>query len=103
MVKAAERKTPARRRGSSAGDLTDYIWAAMRHAKYQWASDDRIFIGTSPPCRGVIGTGKSLEACRDDLQEVLEEWLVLGFRLGHDLPVVDGVDLNYSREPATNA
>ena len=40
--------------------------------------------------------GQMLErsyACREELQSVLEGWIILGLRLGHTLPVVDGVDL----------
>jgi hypothetical protein len=29
----------------------------------------------------------SLDACRKELQEVLEDWILLGIRLGHTLPV----------------
>lgn len=33
-------------------------------------------------------------APRQELQEVLEEWIILSLRLNHPLPVVDGIDLN---------
>jgi hypothetical protein len=38
------------------------------------------------------------EACREQLQEVLEGWIVLGLRMGHSLPVVEGVDLAVQQE-----
>jgi hypothetical protein len=31
------------------------------------------------------------EACREELKEVLEGWIVLGLSLGHELPEVDGL------------
>jgi hypothetical protein len=31
------------------------------------------------------------------LRSTLEDWLWLGLKLGHQLPVIDGIDLN--REP----
>jgi predicted RNase H-like HicB family nuclease len=32
----------------------------------------------------------TLETCREELQEVLEEWIVLGLTMGHPLPSIDG-------------
>ena len=31
---------------------------------------------------------------REDLREVLEEWIVLGLKMGHLLPEIDGMTLN---------
>jgi len=49
---------------------------------------------TSQVYRGGWAEGDTLEACRDELQEVLEDWIILGLRMGHPLPVIDGIDLN---------
>jgi len=38
--------------------------------------------------QGVYANAETLEACREQLQEVLEGWIVLGLRMGHSLPVV---------------
>lgn len=104
MIKVAEKSaTKHRLKGSAGGDLSDYIRADMRKAKYECDVEDRIFNGTTPSCRGVIGTGNTLEVCREDLHELLEEWMVWGFRLGHDLLVIDGIDPNYSREATLDA
>ena len=35
----------------------------------------------------------TLEACREELREVLEEWIVLGLKMGHPLPSIDGITL----------
>jgi len=37
-----------------------------------------------------------LEACRQELQDGLEDWLLLGASFGHELSVVDGIELEYS-------
>jgi len=34
-----------------------------------------------------------LEECRDELQSVLEDWLLVGIRFGDPLSVIDGIDL----------
>ena len=79
--------------------LTDYIRAAMHRARYAILEDDGSFYGEIPDCQGVWANADTLEACRDELAEVLEEWILLGVRLGHTLPVVGGIDLNL--RPAT--
>jgi predicted RNase H-like HicB family nuclease len=73
--------------------LTDYIREAMRLAHYELTENERFF-ATIPPLAGLLAEGVTLEACREELQSTLEDWLVLGFRLGHQIPVVAGIDLN---------
>ena len=72
--------------------LTSYIHAAMRLAKYEILAD-HTYYGEIPGFQGVWANADSLEACRDDLQSVLEDWLILGLRMGHELPVVAGINL----------
>ena len=36
-------------------------------------------------------TGETLESCREELQSVLEDWIVLGLRLGHPIPMIDSI------------
>ncbi|HEY3319008.1 MAG TPA: type II toxin-antitoxin system HicB family antitoxin [Planctomycetota bacterium] len=73
--------------------LVEYIQAAMRLATYEILEDGTYF-GEIPGFQGVWADEPTLEACREELQSALEDWIVLGLRLGHDLPVVDGKDLN---------
>lgn len=80
--------------------LTDYIQAAMRCAKYEILPDDGTYYGSIPGFQGVFANAESLEECRAQLQEVLEDWIVLGLRLGHVLPVVDGMQLVIQHEAA---
>ncbi len=56
--------------------LTDYIRAAMQQAQYK-ILDDGMYFGEIPGFQGVWASEASLEECRRDLQEVLEEWLLL--------------------------
>lgn len=80
--------------------LTEYIQAAMHRAKYEFLEEDGIYVGKIPECQGVWASADTLEACRDELQEVLEEWIVLGFQMGHPLPVIDGIDLSIKKDEA---
>ena len=65
--------------------LTNYIRAAMRQARYEILSDDGTFYGKIPGFDGVYANAVTLEGCREELEEVLEEWLL--FRVSKDLPL----------------
>ena len=72
--------------------VTKYLRTAMRGAKYELLEEGGYY-GSIPGFDGVWADAVSLEACRDELAEVLEEWLL--FRLSRQLPVpvLDGIDL----------
>jgi predicted RNase H-like HicB family nuclease len=72
--------------------LITYIQNAMRLAKYEILKEGQYY-GEIPEFQGVWAQADNLEACREELQSALEDWLVLGLRLGHTLPVVAGVHL----------
>ena len=72
--------------------LTTYIQHAMRLAKYEILEDGQYY-GDIPGFQGVWAQAENLEACREELQSALEDWLVLGLRMGHKLPVVAGIQL----------
>ena len=79
--------------------LTQYIRAAMRRATYEILSDGTYY-GEIPGFQGVYANAATLDDCREELQEVLEGWIVLGLRLGHPLPVVGDVSLTLETEMA---
>lgn len=73
--------------------ITEYIDRALAQAEYD-KLEDATFVGTIPNCPGVIAFGTSLRDCELTLRSTLEDWLLLGFKLDHLLPVIDGIDLN---------
>lgn len=73
--------------------LTNYIQAAMRRAKYEILSDDGSFYGEIPEFDGVYANADTLEACREQLEAVLEEWILFRVSRNLPLPVVDGIEL----------
>lgn len=75
--------------------LTDYIHHALACAEYDKLEDDS-FAGRIPKCPGVIAFATSLRECEDELRSTLEDWILLGLKLGHRLPVIDGISLNRS-------
>jgi predicted RNase H-like HicB family nuclease len=80
--------------------LSNYIEKALAKAQYD-KLDDNSYAGRIPVCLGVVAFGKTLKECEDELQSVLEEWIYLGLRQGHRLPVLQGINLNREirREP----
>ena len=77
--------------------LSEYVEHVMAQAVYD-KLEDGTFAGRIPPCKGVVAFGKTLRECEDELHSTLEDWILVGLKLGHPLPVVGGIDLN--REPA---
>lgn len=79
--------------GASAGVFSDYPEAAMRGVRLDQL-DDGTWAGTLALCPDVFAFGATREECEQDLRSVLEGWVWLGLRMGHPLPVIDGIDLN---------
>ena len=73
--------------------LTKYIQAALRKAKYEILPDDGSFYGEIPGFQGVYANADQLEKCREELEEILEEWILLRISHSLPLPVLEGMDL----------
>ncbi len=76
--------------------LSEYIEQAMAQAVYD-KLEDGTFTGRIPLCKGVVAFGTTLRECEDELRSTLEDWILLGLKLGHPLPVIGNIDLN--KEP----
>ena len=72
--------------------LKKYIKAAMNKAHYELLPDDGTFYGEIAGFDGVYANANVLEACCDELEEVLEEWIFLHVSQHWSLPVVDDID-----------
>lgn len=66
----------------------------MHKARYETLPAGEGYFGKIEGLQGVWANAETLEACRDELQETSEEWIILGLRMGHDLPAIDGISLN---------
>jgi predicted RNase H-like HicB family nuclease len=71
--------------------LSNYIRAAMTRAQYREMPKEDAIYGEIPDFDGVCAQAETLENCRHDLSEALEEWIF--FRVSRKLPVpeIDGV------------
>ena len=70
--------------------LLAYIAAALGKAQYELLEEDASFYGEIPGFDGVYASAKTLEACRNELSEVLEEWILIRISRNLPLPEVDG-------------
>ena len=80
--------------------LTTYIEKALEHATFEGPEDGQWY-GEIALCPGVWATSNSKEKCQQELQEVLEEWLILKLRDNDpDIPVIDGIRLTVEEAEA---
>lgn len=73
--------------------LLEYVQAALAEATYEILPDDDSYYGSIPPCVGVYANARTLEQCREQLREVLEEWILLRVHRNLSLPVLNGIEL----------
>ena len=73
--------------------LTASINAALQKAHYEVLPDGEGYFGAIEGLEGVWAQAATLEVCREELQEVLEAWVILGLKMGHPIPAIDGVAL----------
>jgi len=73
--------------------LINYINASMAKAKYEILPDDKTYYGEIPGFDGVYANAQTLEKCREELEEVLEEWILFRVSKNLPLPVVDEIEL----------
>ena len=76
--------------------LQTYIQNALKESKYKMLEDGTWFVEI-PGFEGVWANGNTVEDCRLELIEVLEEWLILKFKDDDPVPVVNGIDINIKK------
>jgi predicted RNase H-like HicB family nuclease len=76
--------------------LSEYMERALESASYDKLSAGT-FSGNIESCPGVVAFGKTLRECQSNLRSTLEEWILLGLKLGHKMPRIGGVDINQDR------
>jgi predicted RNase H-like HicB family nuclease len=76
--------------------LTEYVHEALEQAVYD-KLEDETFAGRIPGCPGVVAFAPTLHRCERELRSTLEDWILLGLKLAHPLPVIGDIDLNKER------
>ncbi len=72
--------------------IIEYCNKAIEKAEYRKLEDGTWF-AEIPGFKGVWANGKSVEECRKELIDVLEEWLVIKLRDKDSIPTVDGLKI----------
>ena len=65
--------------------ISSFIESKLNSASYKILSD-KTYFGEIKGLRGVWADAKTLEKCRAQLLEVLEDWLVLKIKSGDAIP-----------------
>lgn len=65
--------------------LSEFIGKKLQSAEYKLLKDGAYF-GEVPGFQGVWANAKNLEDCRNQLREILEEWILLKVRSGDKIP-----------------
>ena len=68
--------------------ILQYVRVALERAHYEIIDDPEPYYGEIAECKGVWATGKTLEECRRNLEQVLEGWIVVRLQRGLSIPPV---------------
>jgi predicted RNase H-like HicB family nuclease len=77
----------------------EYVQAALGKAEYK-RLDDGSWFGEIPGFEGVWANSKTIEECRRELVEVLDEWLILKVRDRDVIPKIDNFEIRIKESAA---
>jgi predicted RNase H-like HicB family nuclease len=77
--------------------IRKYIQTALMHAKYEILPDDGTYYGEIPECPGVYSNAQTLEECRSELEEVLEEWILFRVYKNLPIPTIDNIEIKIKK------
>lgn len=66
--------------------LIEYVEEALRRARYEVIDDEEPYYGEVPELKGAWATGKTLEECRQNLNDVIEGWILISLRRDLAIP-----------------
>ena len=78
--------------------IREHLDAAMRRAHYELIEDEEPFYGEVLDLQGVWATGKTLEACRQNLAEVVDGWVLIRLARGLSIPPLGEVLITLPQE-----
>ena len=80
--------------------LLQYMQTALECAHYEIIEDEEPFYGEVPSLDGVWATGKSLEECRRNLVEAIEDWVLFSIAKGLPIPALGQVAIHLPEKVA---
>ncbi len=79
--------------------FSEYIEAALSRAVYKVIENDEPYFASVPDLPGVWAAGNTIEECRRELIEVIEEWIVARLQRGLSIPSMGEHTIGVSEEP----
>jgi predicted RNase H-like HicB family nuclease len=76
--------------------IREYVDRALRAAHYD-KLDDGTYCAEVAELKGVLAIGDTLEACRDQLGEVVEEWVLVRVARGLSVPPLGDVKVTVKK------
>jgi predicted RNase H-like HicB family nuclease len=70
--------------------FSEYLAVALEKAQYKTIEDEYPCFAEVPELEGVWATGKTIEDCRNELIDVIEEWIVARLQRGLSIPTING-------------
>jgi len=74
--------------------VLQYIQTALECAHYEIIDDEEPFYGQVSPLAGIWATGKTLEECRRNLAEAIEDWVLFSIAKGLSIPALGQVAIH---------
>lgn len=72
--------------------IRQYVEEALRRARYE-KLEDGTYCAEVPRLRGVLAIGETLEECRDQLAEVVEEWVLVRVAKRLSVPPLGSIEV----------
>ncbi|MBW2039132.1 MAG: type II toxin-antitoxin system HicB family antitoxin [Deltaproteobacteria bacterium] len=79
--------------------LFEYLQKALGKAEYK-KLDDGTWFAEIPGFEGVWANAETVEECRRELWEVLEEWVLLKLKDGDPIPALEGIEIKIEKVAA---
>ena len=73
--------------------IREYIEIALKHARYETIEDEDPFYGEVAELQGVWASGKTLEECRERLEDIIDGWILVRLSRGLPIPEIGGVQI----------
>ncbi len=73
--------------------ITQYVERALGYAHYEMIEDDEPYYGEVPGLKGVWATGTTLEECRHELADAIEDWLLFSIAKGLPIPSMGDISI----------
>lgn len=80
--------------------ILEYLNAAAKKINYE-KLENNTWYAEIPECTGVWSNCNTIEECRKEILEVLEEWILLKIKDNDDdIPIIDGIEIKFKQDIA---